>query len=37
MRKAGDWTAKLMENIVSPDNKTPNISAISVDGPFGLF
>jgi hypothetical protein len=37
MRKAGDWTAKLMEKILSPDNKTPNISKISVDGPYGYF
>ena len=37
MRKAGDWTGKLMEKIASPDNKTPNISKISIDGPYGLF
>jgi hypothetical protein len=35
IRKAGDWTSRLIEKIATADGHTPAFKKISVDGPFG--
>ena len=35
IRKAGDWTSRLIDKIASPDGHTSTFKKISVDGPFG--